>query len=259
MKEKFLTSIFSIILLTSCMGAKKTSSKGEFYQLTVYNFSAVAQEQMLDDYLKNSLIPALHSNGIRSVGVFKALANDTAVLKKMYVLMPVQSLNRVQEINQKLVADPNLSNASYTTAMYYSPAYNRMEVILLKSFSHHPKLTLPALKSAKSERVYELRSYESASEKIFRNKLHMFNEGKETAIFNKLNFNAVFYGEVIAGSRMPNLMYLTSFENMEDRKAHWKSFGSDPDWKKLSGLQEYKNNVSKIDITFLRPTDYSDF
>lgn len=87
----------------------------------------------------------------------------------------------------------------------------------------------------------------------------MFNEGGETAIFKKLNFNAVFYGEVIAGSRMPNLMYMTSFENMEDRKAHWKSFSSDPDWKKLSGREAYKNNVSKIDITFLRPADYSDF
>ena len=86
----------------------------------------------------------------------------------------------------------------------------------------------------------------------------MFNEGGEIGIFKKLNFNAIFYGEVIAGGRMPNLMYMTSFENREDRSAHWKTFSSDPDWKKLSGIQEYKNNVSKIDITFLRPTEYSD-
>jgi hypothetical protein len=52
---------------------------------------------------------------------------------------------------------------------------------------------------------------------------------------------------------------MTSFENMEDRNAHWKSFSSDPAWKKLSAMPEYKNNVSHIDITFLRPTDYSDY
>ena len=111
----------------------------------------------------------------------------------------------------------------------------------------------------KKDRVYELRSYESASEKIFRNKVQMFNEGDEIGIFRRLNFNAVFYSEVIAGSKMPNLMYMTSFENMEDRNAHWKSFSSDSSWKKLSSMPEYKNNVSHIDISFLRGAEYSDF
>ena len=54
----------------------------------------------------------------------------------------------------------------------------------------------------------------------------MFNEGGEIDLFNKLNFNAVFYGEVLSGSSMPNLMYMTSFENKADRDAHWKSFGA---------------------------------
>ena len=121
------------------------------------------------------------------------------------------------------------------------------------------KLTKEVEKAAKNERVYELRSYESATEKIFQNKVHMFNEGDEIGLFKRLNFNAIFYAEVVAGSKMPNLMYMTSFENMADRDAHWKSFGSDPVWKKLSAMSEYKNNVSHIDIMFLRPTDYSDY
>ena len=32
---------------------------------------------------------------------------------------------------------------------------------------------------------------------------------------------------------MPNLMYMTSFENKAARDEHWKTFGSDPEWKKL--------------------------
>jgi len=58
---------------------------------------------------------------------------------------------------------------------------------------------------------------------------------------------------------MPNLMYMTSFENRADRDAHWKVFSSDSAWKKLSAMPEYQNNVSHIDISFLYPTDYSDF
>ena len=87
----------------------------------------------------------------------------------------------------------------------------------------------------------------------------MFNAGGEISIFKKLNFNAVFYGGVVAGSRMPNLMYLTCFENMPERDAHWKSFTDDADVKKLFAADEYKNNVSKADIILMRATAYSDY
>lgn len=259
--QKFLSLIVLCFVAFSFnpLAAQKTKKAGEYYQLTIYRFTSPEQEKILDEHLKNYFIPALHKSGIKTVGVFKAIANDTAALKSLYVLVPVKSLNAISEISQRLMADKNLNNSDYINTAYNSPAYSRMETIILKSFHLASKMNTPILKSSRADRVYELRSYESPSEKMFRNKLHMFNEGGETAIFKKLNFNAVFYGEVIAGSRMPNLMYMTSFENMEDRKAHWKSFSSDPDWKKLSGREAYKNNVSKIDITFLRPADYSDF
>ncbi|MEI9809692.1 MAG: hypothetical protein WDO16_18540 [Bacteroidota bacterium] len=51
--------------------------------------------------------------------------------------------------------------------------------------------------------MYELRSYESATEKIFKNKVQMFNEGDEIGLFKKLGFNAVFYSEVIAAAKCP--------------------------------------------------------
>ena len=87
----------------------------------------------------------------------------------------------------------------------------------------------------------------------------MFNDGDEIGLFKRLGFNAIFYGEVLAGAKMPNLMYMTSFENMDERNAHWKSFVDDPQWKKLVAMPEYQHNVSHIDIMFLRPTDYSDY
>ena len=118
---------------------------------------------------------------------------------------------------------------------------------------------MPNLKAPKNERVYELRSYESASEKIFANKVQMFNEGGEIIIFKRINANAVFYSEVIAGSHMPNLMYMTCYENKADRDAHWKVFSADAAWKTLSAKPEYQHNVAHIDITFLQPMDCSDF
>jgi hypothetical protein len=81
------------------------------------------------------------------------------------------------------------------------------------------------------ERIYELRSYESPTEEKYLNKVHMFNEGGEITLFNELQFNAVFYADVLFGSKMPNLMYMTSFDNIDSRNEHWKAFGESKTWK----------------------------
>jgi len=109
-----------------------------------------------------------------------------------------------------------------------------------------------------NERVYELRSYEGYTENIFKNKVKMFNDGDEIGLFKRLEFNAVFYAEVISGSRTPNLMYMTTFANLTSRDEHWKAFVNDDQWKTLKAMPEYQHNVSKINIYLLHPTAYSD-
>ncbi len=266
MKKKIVAiltrHLFLGILMSSLLSAYGGEPAArEFYHLTVYHFSTDAQEKQIDGYLKNALIPALHRMNLKNIGSFKPLGNDTANDKRIYVLVNLKSLDMVNHIFSKLKSDKDYQarGAEYLNAVYNAPPYTRMETILLQAFSMAPKMQLPALKEPKSGRVYELRSYEGATEKIYENKVHMFNQGGEINIFKNLNFNAIFYGDVLAGSKMPNLMYMTSFENMEDRNNHWKAFSADPDWKKLSSEPGYKNNVSHIDILLMRPTDYSDY
>ncbi len=241
--------------------ANTNKVKPEFYQIKIYHFKDSIQEKMMDTYLQNALLPALHKAGIKKVGVFKAIANDTAADKLLYVFITLKSPEHLLKLSQQLDADAvyQAAGSDYINAGYKNPPYTRMESILLKAFSLAPEMQLPDLKAPFSERIYELRSYESATEKIYRNKVQMFNEGGEIALFKRLEFNAIFYAEVISGSHMPNLMYMTSFENKAVRDAHWKAFSADPEWKKLSSMPEYQNNVSHIDITFLRPAAYSDF
>ncbi|MGI8636272.1 MAG: NIPSNAP family protein [Segetibacter sp.] len=51
---------------------------------------------------------------------------------------------------------------------------------------------------------------------------------------------------------------MTSFDNMQSREDHWKAFTADAEWKVLAAKPEYQHNVSKNDIVFLRPTEYSE-
>ncbi|MFC0773128.1 NIPSNAP family protein [Terrimonas alba] len=258
---KKISLLFAGLFLLQQLCWSQTRKDGrEFYQLTIYHYTKDDQEKKLDAYLENALLPALHRMKIKQVGVFKAISNDTSTAKSLYVLLPLSSLDMIGKIETGLQADKDYQakGSEYINAVYTDPFFTRMETILAKAFPWAPQLQLPQLKAAKKDRVYELRSYESASEKIFKNKVQMFNEGGEIALFKRLGFNAIFYSEVIAGSKMPNLMYMTSFENMADRDAHWKSFSNDAEWKKISSMPEYQHNVSHIDIIFLRPAEYSD-
>lgn len=260
MKKCLIIAACLIFTISVCLFVKATTYKtpnGEFYQLSVYHFKTSAQIATTESYLQNVYLPALHAMGIKNIGIFTSIDNDTAADKRVYVLVPIKNLNQLSEI-PKVLANKK-DSSSYTTAVYNQPPFERIETIVLKSFELMPRLQTPQLTSSASERVYELRSYEASSETLYRQKVKMFNAGGEIALFKRLGFNAVFYAEVLAGSKMPNLMYMTTFNNKVDREARWKTFGSDAEWKTLSVMPEYQHTVSKIDICFLRPTSYSDY
>lgn len=239
-----------------------TAAKQDFYQIKIYHLKSDAQEKVVDDYLQKAYLPALHRFGIEKVGVFKPVMSDPAMPteKLIYVFIPLKSFNSILALNENLAKDRQYAadGKAYLDASYNDAPYERLESIVLKAFADAPNFMLPKLKSPMKERIYELRSYEAPTEKYFQNKVEMFNKGDEIGLFKRLGFNAVFYGEVLAGSHMPNLMYLTTFENKADRDAHWKAFSADDYWKKLSAMQNYQNNVSKNDTRFIYPTDYSD-
>lgn len=227
-----------------------------YYQIKVYHYKTTAQENKIDAYLKSAYLPALHGAGIKDVGVFKPIVQDTSD-KLIYVFIPLKKLTDLDKINMSISRNGGYADIGkpYLDAAYNDAPYTRIESILLKAFAAMPEYSLPKLTTPKNERVYELRSYEAATESLSFNKIAMFND-HEVDIFSKLNFNAVFYGQVISGSKMPNLMYLTTFNNKADRDSHWAAFG--PEYKKISGLPQYQHNVSKNVTLFLYPTDYSD-
>jgi len=255
---KLLSVILSVLFI--CLYTYANAAGRYYYQIKIYHLKTAAQEDRLDKYLQNAYIPAMHRMGINEVGVFKPVVVDTTD-KRVYVLTPFSSWNQLESADQKLAEDQQYlaDGKDYIDVPYNDAVYTRFETIVLKAF---PKMTAPAvpnLTATKTDRIYELRSYESPSEKYNVNKVHMFNDGNEVALFKRLNFNAVFYAEVLAGSHMPNLMYMTTFNSKQDRDAHWDTFSNDPEWKALSSKTEYQHNVSKAEILFLHPAAYSDF
>ena len=237
------------------------SPKQDVYSIRIYQLKTKEQEEKVDKYLQGALLPALHRMGIPKVGVFKPVGNDTAAIRRIYVLISFHSLEQFAGLPASLLKDQQYltDGKDYLDAEYTDPPYARFESILLQAFPDAPHLLSPeTLQGPTAERIYELRSYEGPTEKYFANKVQMFNQGGEVGLFRQLGFNAVFYASVLSGAHQPNLMYMTSFDNMASREAHWKTFGADPFWKTLSSSPEYQHNVSHVDIVFLHPAAYSD-
>ncbi len=247
-----------LLSLLCCSLSAVQAQKKEHYEIKVYHVKTAEQVKQVDEFLKSAYLPALHKIGIKQIGVFHHTDIDTAGDKRIFVFIPLRSLEQSEEVEDLVIKDPSIQSQPYWNSEYNAAPFNRIETILLKSFALNPNWKAPELTGNKTERVYELRSYEGPNERLYRKKVEMFNEGGEIALFKRLNFNAVFYAEVIAGSRQPNLMYMTSFNNRADRDAHWKTFGDDPEWNKLKVMPQYLNTVSRNDTMLLNPTEFSE-
>lgn len=233
----------------------------QYYELKIYHYHKSAQESVIDQFLEQAWLPAMHRQGIKNIGVFKPITNDTATEKTIYVLVPYQTALQKEKTEAAVGQDAEYLNKGkpYLEAPWDQPPYQRISVQWLKAFRLAPQMELPVLTTPKASHIYELRSYEGPTEAFYHNKVKMFNEGGEIALFKRLGFNAVCYAEVVSGNRMPNLIYLTSFESRESREQHWKTFSDDPEWKRLSALPAYQHNVSRADIILMSATSYSDY
>ncbi|WP_425636461.1 NIPSNAP family protein [Algoriphagus yeomjeoni] len=247
---------FAFFLLLS---STAFAQKRDIYELKTYHIDSPAQEAMLDNYLENAFIPAAHRNGIAKVGVFKPISTQADAGKKVYVFIPFKSMDEFMGLEGKLAKDAAYQTAgsAYINAVYDNPPYKRIETSILQAMTGQPKFAESKLTNDKKDRIYELRSYEAATERLYKAKVKMFNSG-EMDIFEKLNCSPIFYAETIAGANMPNLVYMTTHENMDIRNEHWKQFGADPDWAGMKDLPEYANTVSRNDTRLLYPAEYSD-
>ncbi len=251
-----LTGFFLLTAISTMVYAQK-----DIYEIRVFKMKSDAQVTLTDNYLKDAYLPALHRMGIKNIGVFKPLANDTAVIKQVYVIVTYSSLDAWHNTKLKLDTDPelNASGKAFLDADTAHLPFVRVESTLLEAFPDQPNL-IPTTLHANPDALYELRSYESPTKVLHQTKVKMFNEGEEIKLFKRLDFQAVFYADVISGCHMPNLMYMIVFTGADARTEHWKEFGSSPEWKQISTDPKYRNNISvnHIDSILMHRTAYSD-
>jgi len=229
-------------------------------ELRTYHFASADKQQAFEQFLASVAIPAFNRAGVEPVGVFKLLEKDnprtrlTTEAADLWVLLPYKSTDSLIHLEDRMAADESYQKAgeSIITSPMSDPAYSRYESTLLYSFPDFPQVQVP---NRSPDRLLQLRRYESPNRERAIKKQYMFNEGGELAVFKRSGMTGVFFGEALIGPRLPNLIYMLSFENDAAQKKGWSAFGKDPQWKSLSGDPAYKDTVNQPAIMnlLLRP------
>jgi hypothetical protein len=233
--------------------AAEPAAEREYYEHRIYQLMPGDRGGAIHDFLKNATIPAWNRLGIGPIGVFTGTFGGEWT--SLEVLIPHNSMASIATAPARLAEDAEfqVAGAAFLGAAADAPEFFRYETSLMVAFKDMPRLRQPE----KKKRIFELRTYESHSEKFAKKKIEMFNEGGEIDIFLQTGLTPVFFGETVAGPRMPNLTYMLVFDDMDDHEASWKNFIGSKEWKALSGDPQYKDTVSNIHNRILRPLGYS--
>ncbi|MFP5229362.1 MAG: NIPSNAP family protein [Acidobacteriota bacterium] len=241
------------------VGSGSNASQGrQYYELRKYRLRSGSEMQLTADYLSKALVPAMNRMGVGPIGAFTVDIGPAT--PTVYLLLPSTNLETLVGAGLRLREDQNFLAAAepFWNAQESSPAFERVESTLLIAFAGWPQLVVPPPTAQNGKRLYQLRSYESASDRDHVRKVEMFHSG-EFEIFEKAGFWRVFFSDALIGERLPQLTYMLSFPDLEHMDTMWNKFRNDPDWKKLQADPRfsYEPIVSNIVNLVLHPTAYS--
>jgi len=232
-------------------GVQQSASEKEIYELRVYHFKNGGQKSKVDQFYADSLIPAMNGYGV-NVGAFDEYSLTEP--PTAYYLLIYPSLAAYHRIRKDLWKNERFKEESdpFFRETAENGAFIRYETFLLEAFDAIPLLKMPA----KDRSLFELRIYESNNEEAGQRKIGMFND-EELPLFDEVGLHSVFFGEIMAGPRMPALAYMLWFKDMDERNKNWKAFSGSPKWREMSGKPEYANTVSVVNKIFLVPSKNS--
>jgi NIPSNAP len=215
------------------------------------------QMQRATDFLRNGAAPAVKKAGATALGFFAPVIAEQSPF--ILTLAAFPSLAAMEVAREKQAADKDYIQARDAYNAKAGLGYARLDSSLLRCFESMPTVDLPPADAQRPARIFELRLYESNNGSTLARKIKMFNDA-EIGIFKRLGMQPVFFGETIIGDRMPNLVYMLSFENLAAREKLWQAFGADPEWQKVRSQPGNSDAeiVSNITNAILRPLPFSD-
>ena len=234
-----------------------TAARPQVLELRRYRLRSGALASRFAAYAKDALVPALGRAGLAPIGAWNvAMGPDSPTL---HLLLPHPDAASVVTLDARLEADPEYRKAA-ASSLVLPPAdapFLSCDSSLHAAVATMPGIEKPTGAAAGKDRLFELRTYRSATEAASRRKIEMFEAGGELALFRRVGLSTVFFGRDLVGSGLPSLTYMVVFADADAREKAWAAFREHPEWVKMRDDPRFADTVSNIDSSLLRPTDYS--
>jgi len=229
-----------------------SSSYFEFYYVHMQNGSQTAR---MSKWLETRLMPICQKHGFGPLGFFTVTVGRD--LPTTLIIFSYPSLADMEALWGKLNADPDYA-AAVAEPEKDEPAFYRTEATLLRATSFSPPFAAtPA--GDPTHKLYELRIYESPTNRQLGYLHERFGRDGEIEIFHKSGIHPILYANTIFGPNLPNLAYLIPFESEAQREKAWATFNANPDWVRIraESVQHGGEIVRNITNLFLTPMSFS--
>ena len=251
-RRNFVYTMGGIPVMSSLAAAQAA----RFYLLRQYLLQNGDQVPRLAAFLKDGLLPAarrLEVPGPRLVLESLVAAHMPQVL----TITPFASVEEMLATRQKLAGDDGYRNALSTLEAGAEPPYEEVMDRVVEAAPYSPELPA-SFPEAKPNRLFELRLYHSPTERQLK-ALHERFAGPEIKIFHRSGVHPLLYSSTLIGPHQPNLVYLTSFDDLAAREKAWAAFGADPEWAKVrkESTDKHGQISAVIQISLYRAAAYS--
>jgi NIPSNAP len=244
-------------VLASAAAQAGSAGRPQILELRRYRLRQGALAARFAAYAKDALVPALGRAGIAPVGAWTVAVGPGQ--PTVHLLLPHPDAESVLTLAARLDADAEYRKAAASSLALppTDPPFLSCDSSLHAAVATVPAAQKPSGDAAGPARVFELRTYRSATEAASRRKIEMFEAGGELALFARLGLQVVFFARDVAAGGLPSLTYMVVFADGAAREKAWATFGSHPEWVKMRDDPRYADTVSNIDSALLRPTEYS--
>jgi len=253
-RREFLAGGAGLVALTATAAfAANVPGQKEFIEVRKYTVKDAEKRTKLVELLDKALIPALNRQGLKPVGVFVPLEREARFANNVFVVIPHKTTDTFVNLTAKLLTDAEYKKdaAPIFGTTSQDPVYTDCETFLLQGFPTAPAVEVPELGP---NRIFEWRLYRSFNIERNEAKIKMFDVGGELPLFREIGLNPIFFGDVIAGNRMPALMYLVGCPSPEAHAQSWRVFRDHPKWLAMRDLPEYADTATEIERVVLTPS-----
>jgi NIPSNAP len=203
--------------------------KINYYYLENYYLRLSTQPDRIHEFLSQGWLPAV--NKFHSGPKICLDAIMAAHVPQVAVFLGLQSFEELFSLRAKLRQDAGFQKAMAAWEDGPEPPYEHYSGTLLKVTDYVSDIPMQSEKP-KKPRIFELRVYHNPDSKHLA-ALHQRFRGAEIRIFHRDGIHPILYTETAVGANMPNLTYLTPYDDLGARQKAWDTFHADPEWIKV--------------------------